>query len=154
TMTVGGSGSIKVALFSGAGGGDNSGNPATADLLNVGCPVALNPGSTLSVANPVGMTGWTIGDKWRVINWNSNPLSGAFTTVNLPSLGTSLVWDLSDLYIGGTISVVAAPPRPTIGLTRGPGSITLTWSGGGFLQAAPAVTGVYTNVPNASSPFV
>jgi autotransporter-associated beta strand protein len=154
TMTVDASGSLSFALFSGAGGGDNSGNPAAADVLNLGSPVALNPGSTLSVTNPTGLIGWTIGDKWKVINWNANPLAGTFTTVNLPSLGTTLVWDLSDLYAGGTISVIAAPPRPIIGLTRGPGSITLTWSGGGFLQAAPAVTGVYTNVPNAPSPFV
>jgi hypothetical protein len=33
------------------------------------------------------------------------------------------------------------------------GTFTLTWSGGGTLQAAPVVTGPYTNLPGASSPY-
>jgi hypothetical protein len=32
-------------------------------------------------------------------------------------------------------------------------TLTLTWSGGGSLLAAPEVSGTYTNVPGAASPY-
>jgi hypothetical protein len=33
------------------------------------------------------------------------------------------------------------------------GSLTIEWTGGGTLQAAPAVTGPWQDVPGAASPY-
>jgi hypothetical protein len=48
-------------------------------------------------------------------------------------------------------AVVVAPKFTTIDL--GSGNVTLEWSGGGTLQSADAVTGPWTDVANASSPY-
>jgi hypothetical protein len=54
------------------------------------------------------------------------------------------------------VEVVSAAPTPEPLLVSGSGgNVTLTWSNPAFtLQAAPEVTGTYTNVPGASSPYV
>ncbi len=146
-------GTLAVDLFSGAGAGDNTGVAAAADQLHTACPVQLNATSSLTVSNPNGMTAWAVGDKWKIIDWGSAP-SGTFGTLNLPNLGSSLTWDTSALYVSGVIAVVTRPPTPPISYTFLNGTLTLTWPGNGVLQAAPRVTGVYTNVPGAASPFV
>ena len=48
-----------------------------------------------------------------------------------------------------TVSIPRAHPVPT----PIPGGFRLDWSGGGVLQSAPDVTGVWTNVPGAMSPY-
>jgi hypothetical protein len=54
---------------------------------------------------------------------------------------------------GGSI-VQAGLLRPTILYTYESGTLTLSWSGGGTLQASsPDVAGPYTNVPDAVSPW-
>lgn len=106
-------GALGVDLFSGAGAGDNTGNAAAADELNAQCPVTLNSGAILNVANPNSMSAWAAGDKWRIANWNSTP-TGTFTTLNLPALPGNLAWDTSSLYTNGTIDIVAGtgPTQP------------------------------------------
>jgi hypothetical protein len=146
-------GALAVDLFSGAGAGDNTAVAAAADQLNATCAVQLNATSSLTVSNPKGMTAWAIGDKWKIINWGSAP-TGAFGTLNLPNLGPSLTWDASALYTSGVIAVVTRPPIPPISYTFQSGTLSLTWPGSGVLQSAPEVTGIYTNIPGATSPFV
>ena len=43
---------------------------------------------------------------------------------------------------------------PVLTPTFSKGALTLTWSGGGNLQAGPELTGQWTNVANARSPYV
>src|SRR5262249_17934162 len=43
-------------------------------------------------------------DAFELFSWN--PPSGAFTSVQLPPLGGSLVWNTSQLYTTGVISVI------------------------------------------------
>lgn len=49
----------------------------------------------------------------------------------------------------------AVPPsnRPTLGISAENNLVVLRWTGAFTLQCAPTVTGVYTNVPGATSPF-
>jgi hypothetical protein len=48
------------------------------------------------------------GNVFDIFDWNAG-VSGTFSTVFLPPLNVGLVWNASDLYAGGTISVVAVP---------------------------------------------
>jgi hypothetical protein len=64
---------------------------------------------------------------------------------------------LDDLKIGTSFSDVftsVTPPPIPLSIERIGNNIVLSWSNPAFaLQAAPEVTGVYTNVPGATSPF-
>ncbi len=146
-------GTLAVDLFSGAGAGDNTAVAGAADQLNATCAVQLNSTSSLTVSNPKGMTGWKVGDQWKIINWGSAP-AGEFGALNLPNLGPSLTWDTSALYTSGVIAVITRPPIPPVGYTFQNGTLSLDWTGNGVLQSAPLVTGTYTNIPGAVSPFV
>jgi len=46
-----------------------------------------------------------------ILDWGIGGLSGAFSGVFLPTLGGTLVWDTSQLYTTGVLSVVG-PPAP------------------------------------------
>ncbi len=46
-----------------------------------------------------------LGDRFDVLDWGT--LVGAFDTVLLPALSEGLAWDDSQLYVDGTLSVVA-----------------------------------------------
>jgi autotransporter-associated beta strand protein len=85
----------------------------TADLV-IGTSVA--EGGTLNVVN-IGAP-LVAGDLFNLID---GTLSGAFTTMNLPTLDGGLDWDTSDLATGGTIQVVAIPE---------PSAVTLSILGG------------------------
>jgi hypothetical protein len=52
------------------------------------------------------------------------------------------------------IGTVTAPSAKFTGISKNAnGSLTLEWVGGGTLQAAPAVTGPWQDVPGATSPY-
>lgn len=83
---------------------------------------------TLNVANPAKISSWTVGDVFDLFDWFTKP-TGTFGTVNLPTLGSGLTWDLTNLYaaeadepaLAGTIKVVAggsATPIETWRLTH------------------------------------
>ena len=48
------------------------------------------------------------GNVFDIFDWNAG-VSGTFASVVLPPLNVGLVWNTSDLYAGGTISVTAVP---------------------------------------------
>jgi hypothetical protein len=84
------------------------------------------------------------------INWtirNSPPSSSSFTTITYAS-NTFL-----GVGGGGMIMQAGALAPPQISYTLNAGTLTLTWPGGGSLLASPNVTGPYTNVPGAGSPW-
>ena len=97
-------------LVSGAGSGTLNTSTA-ADMLVLGGTMTLNSGSTLRVQNLNGLSGWVVGDAWKLIDWNtlSGTASGTFTTLDLPVLGAGLQWDSSALYSTGVLSVIAVP---------------------------------------------
>lgn len=100
-------------LVSGAGSGVLNDSTA-ADMLIIGGTMTLNTGSTLRVQNLNSLSGWTAGDAWKLIDWNtlSGSAVGTFTTLDLPTLGAGLQWDTSALYSTGVVSVVVAVPEP------------------------------------------
>ncbi len=55
---------------------------------------------------------------------------------------------------GDVFSYTAVPVRPVIAVSRTGLGLTLKWSGGGTLQAAGTINGVFADVPGAASPFV
>jgi hypothetical protein len=90
----------------------------------------------------------------------------AFTDVDFDDLGIwrrlLTVQEVSAIYDAGvagkdlTKAVVAAPPTAPqfTGITKAAdGSITITWTGVGTLEAAPAVTGPWQAVTGATSPY-
>ncbi len=63
---------------------------------------------SLAGALQVTLTGGftpAVGESFDILDWGS--LSGTFSSIRLPTLGGRIVWDSSQLYTIGTISVVA-----------------------------------------------
>jgi|GEM_PF-2669196 len=116
--------SLNLSLISGAGSGDQSGNAAAADILSISGNLTIGTGVALTVSNPNSLTGWAVGDRWRLFDWtNVGTITGTFD-VALPDLTSSgFAWDYSDLYTGGTIVVVV--PEPGRFLLLGLGSLLL-----------------------------
>lgn len=79
----------------------------TSDLVTAG-NIAF--GGTLNATN----LGGTL-DQGQVYNlFDFTSATGAFDTVNLPTLGSGLTWDTSNLYTLGTLSIV---PEPSVAVT-------------------------------------
>jgi autotransporter-associated beta strand protein len=73
---------------------------------------AITFGGTLTVNN-IG-SALMNGDIFNLFDWSST--NGTFSTVSLPILTGSLIWDQSMLYTNGTIAVI---PEPSIALLGG-----------------------------------
>ena len=102
----------------------------------------LTYGGTLTVTNLAGTL--VAGDSFTL--FGSSSYSGSFSTINLPALGTNLVWDTTGLATNGTIKVfgppgVATPAaavlltgNQTVGLSvlgsdpSGASNLTYTWA--------------------------
>ena len=73
---------------------------------------AINVGGTLTFAGTLDVVSYggyetTLGTTYDLFDWSS--ATGMFTSINLPTLGTSLSWDLSQLYTTGMITAVPEP---------------------------------------------
>ena len=67
------------------------------------------------------------GDDFHVFDWSGADVHGAFTSFDLPDLGTLGAWDTSDLLIGGWLSVTAAAPATAASsMWRDGGDVTST----------------------------
>ena len=108
-------------------GGDVLLSPASALKIELG---GLLPGSQydrIQVAGELSLGGRldvtsingfmpSTGDTFDIMNWGT--LDGTFTQITLPALTGSLYWDVSNLYVDGTIVVMADCPTdiaPTSG---------------------------------------
>ena len=74
---------LSVNLFNGAGIGNNTLIPGASDTFNLGGNLNSVAGGTLVIGNPTGMTGFTGGDSWKVVNL----APGATITGNLGLTG-------------------------------------------------------------------
>ena len=72
------------------------------DLLNV--TGSLTAGGTLDVILDASAPALSLGDSFDLLDFAS--ASGAFDTLNLPTLGSGLFWDTSNLLTTGVIEVV------------------------------------------------
>jgi autotransporter-associated beta strand protein len=91
-------------------GGDQTANPAAADLLRVAGDFQITPGATLVLSNPNNLT-FQDGDVFRLFDWSGlGMLSGAWsidaTALNLGDL----TLDTSDLYTAGTLAITIPEP--------------------------------------------
>jgi hypothetical protein len=114
----------------------------------------VNAGSTLTLSN-LGSTNFVAGDTFTLF---STPISGAFSTVNLPALPANLAWS-NKLAVNGTLAVVSTGVSPvTLTNTLVGSTLTLSWPvGQGWLlewQTNGLNKGLNTNwvtVPGSSS---
>ncbi len=66
---------------------------------------------------------------------------------------TSQGWALFDAAVQWATGMGGTPTGPRLSISLSGGMITITWSGGGTLQEADSVTGPWTDVTGASSPY-
>jgi autotransporter-associated beta strand protein len=117
---------------------------ATNDQLEV--TGALNCGGTLYVANMGGT--FAPGQSFRLFNAGS--YAGNFSTLTLPPLSDGLTWDTNGLSNG--ILTVVGPPEALVFTNLNDGQLQLDWSYGA-LQTATNVSGPYSDLTGAASPF-
>lgn len=122
TFSLGAGSTTILDLWSGAGTGDNTGSPASADVLIVGGASGVTVGGTLQLDNPNNMSAWAQGDAWRLFDWTSltGGVTGTFSNLtgnvgnftSLPDLSSlALAWDVSNIYTTGVITIVPQPSR-------------------------------------------
>jgi autotransporter-associated beta strand protein len=75
------------------------------DQVHVAGQLALDGSLDVSLINDF-LPG--LGDSFDLINWGA--LSGSFDSISLPSLGTGLSWDTTQIYSAGLITVVPDLP--------------------------------------------
>jgi fibronectin-binding autotransporter adhesin len=121
--------------------------------------VVINAGATLTVNN-LGSADLAAGDTFTLF---STPVSGTFTTINLPPLpNANLAWT-NKLAVDGTIAVVSTggvnPVPANITVSAVGGNLTLSWPldrTGWTLQvqtnsAAVGLSGNWVNVPGSTT---
>jgi hypothetical protein len=108
--------------------------------------------SFVAVANnnfgiPAGNSGIAVADGYFLM---LDPLTPGTHVLNYGGGATAF-----GIFLNETDTVTVAPPAAIpLNMKLINNAIVLTWSDPSFhLQAAPAVTGIYTNVPGATSPF-
>jgi fibronectin-binding autotransporter adhesin len=98
----------------------------TSDKL-VAPSVVVNPGASLTLNN-LGSTNFVVGDTFTLF---SAPISGAFSTVNLPPLPQSSMYWTNKLALNGTIAVASASVSPaTLTNTLAGNTLSLSWPAG------------------------
>ena len=106
---------LDIASDASAGTGtDQSGDATRADQLVVSGTVNLN-GARLILGTLPGVDSllFVEGDRWDLFDWVTSIPVGTFTinpATDLPALSGDRTWDLSDLYAGGTITVLVPEP--------------------------------------------
>ncbi|OYW76827.1 MAG: hypothetical protein B7Z37_07140 [Verrucomicrobia bacterium 12-59-8] len=110
TLSLDQNSTIVLDLFSGVGQ-DNTLNASAADILAVSGTFTLGTGTILKVSNPNNLTSFTANDQWKLFDWSSlsSPVTGTFASFDLPTLGNSLQWDLTQIYTTGILLIAPAP---------------------------------------------
>ncbi len=110
TLSLDQNSTLILDLFSGVGQ-NNTLIASAADILAVTGTFTLGTGTTLKVSNPNTLTGFTSNDQWKLFDWTglSSPVTGTFASFDLPTLDSSLQWDLSQIYTTGVLLIAPAP---------------------------------------------
>jgi len=107
-VVMGAGSAIVVDLFSGAGQGDNTHCSSAADQLSLHGNLDATAGATLYLQNPNAMTGFAIGDQWKVVDLNcgAGTITGTLgvndSALGLAALGYIGLFDSST----GIVSIV------------------------------------------------
>ncbi|HEX7261409.1 MAG TPA: autotransporter-associated beta strand repeat-containing protein, partial [Luteolibacter sp.] len=108
-----------------------SGTTRSADCINLTGVAGLVCKGTLAVTPVAGSDPFASGDKFTLLSKSSGSFSGSFT-LNLPSLGSHLMWDTSGLLTDGSIGVISSvfAENPTFspggGASIGPKSVSIS----------------------------
>jgi T5SS/PEP-CTERM-associated repeat protein/autotransporter-associated beta strand protein len=108
SVVMGAGSAIVVDLFSGAGQGNNAYCSSAADQLSLHGNLNATAGGVLYLQNPNAMTGFAIGDQWKVVNLNcgAGTITGTLgvndSALGLAALGYIGVFDSST----GIVSIV------------------------------------------------
>jgi hypothetical protein len=112
-----------------------------------------NDGTTFTLISEGAVPAFAKRFTRQVINFANTAAynSYRFTVTNVANNATANSMQIAEVEFLGKITT----PFPRItGLTKNAdGSLTLTWTGGGTLQAAPAITGPWQDVAGATSPY-
>jgi len=96
--------------------------PNWTSTINVAEGVTPQLGGTLDLGLAEGVDpGAMIGDTFYLFNWNGSLTGGNHFDNILSDLGPNYVWDTSDLYNGGTVTLMTYGPQPV----PEPGTIAL-----------------------------
>ena len=87
---------------------------------------SLTYGGTLVVTN-IGTDTLAAGDSFKL--FGALAYNGVFTNFNLPTLGTNLQWNTSQLTANGTLTVIALAPPSLTATVTGSASFSLTLGG-------------------------
>ena len=95
------------------------------------------------------------GTNWTHSRVDTNYAYARFDAIGIRSASAALAADSFEIS-RLLVEVVSGAPSPApLNITASGSNVTLTWTNSAFsLQAAPSVTGTYTNVPSATSPYV
>lgn len=103
-----------------------NGSTVTNDQVNVLTALAL--GGTLEVTLDGTVTG---GEVFTL--FTAGTFSGAFDTLNLPTLPDGLEWNTDDLATSGTLSISGGSVvAPTLNVSKAGNALTFSWTGAGF----------------------
>ena len=95
------------------------------DVLALGSVNPVNLGGTLQVKDTTATSSssWIAGDAWQLLDWSQllalTHNNSEFATLDLPTLGSGLHWDTTNLYTTGTIIVAAPEPGRAMLLVAG-----------------------------------
>jgi fibronectin-binding autotransporter adhesin len=119
---------------------------ATNDLLR-SISGSITYGGTLTATNLGGLL--TNGNSFKLFNAGS--YLGSFSTLQLPGLGSGQSWNISQLNVSGTISVVGNPAPPSIASVVASGGNLLISGGGGVTNGTyQLLTSTNVTLPVAS----
>ena len=66
--------------------------------------------------------------------------------------------EVASIYVGANSNAIsfasASSPSPTLSIAPSGGKVQVSWTGSATLQAAGSLTGAFTNVTGATSPYV
>jgi hypothetical protein len=106
-------------------------SPTSFDKLAVSGNLSLQPGAFAGAVLQVSLADGYVphgSQSFDILDWGSR--SGVFEQVLLPTLGGTLVWDKSQLYTTGVLSVVGPTASTWNADANGNWSLASNWTGG------------------------
>ncbi|MCX6927800.1 MAG: autotransporter-associated beta strand repeat-containing protein, partial [Verrucomicrobia bacterium] len=86
---------------------NKTGSTLTADKVNLTGASGIAYNGTLTVISNAGSVAFAPGDKFTLFAKKMGTFTGSFGTLNLPALGSGLVWYTGDLTVDGSILVLS-----------------------------------------------
>jgi hypothetical protein len=164
-----GSYNVYAGISNGSAAGTPHGEYAQLQLVTAGQGTTNQTVQMLGTFDAPATGTWGLNTLVPLTDANGNlasvDLSGKQTLrYNLPVSSTNVVSGVTNVIPAGSgdwdfmvfVPAGTTPPNQpkfTSITHNSDGTITVSWTGGGTLQAAPAVTGPWTDVPGATSPY-